>query len=269
MVGQETQRAATEILNLSRFLAILALAPLVAAAPAQAAPTRPAATPPASPLARGKTARPDLRKCEKYGPVKADETERRTKPLVFPAQFSTYVATDRDHVAVSSFSGRTICIDARFLHSIDNVRQFGNGRFFGYGWYGYEVNGYQLVDRAGNGALLDTGAMPVFSPSGSRLGAVEWSEAGFGMLNAVLVADVLPGEVSEVARIEQLPQYFADWRFDRWQGEECFEISAMKYDDAWAQDGSFNANAPRQKYKVFRSVKGWRLSPAPKGCART
>ena len=147
----------------------------------------------------------------------------------------------------------------------DDFRQFGAGRFIGYSWFGYEANGFQLFDRAGKGTDIDTGAAPVFSPSGQRFGSVEWSESGFGALNAVLVMQVLPGSLKELARFEQLPEGMADWRLDRWQGEDCFEVSVVAPGD-YPESGEITAQTRRQRFAVSQGAKGWTIDPAPKGC---
>jgi hypothetical protein len=129
----------------------------------------------------------------------------RGRPLAIPAKYAAYVAADRDHVAVATLTGATLCVDARYQESAQDFRDFADGRFFGYAWFGYEANGFQLFDRAGKGTAIDTGAEPVFSPAGKRFGSVEWSESGFGALNAVLVMQVLPDGLKELRASSNCP----------------------------------------------------------------
>jgi hypothetical protein len=89
--------------------------------------------------------------------------------------------------------------------------------------------------------------------SGKRFASAEWSPSGFGALNAVLVMDVLPDTIREAARFEQLPELSANWRIERWRGEDCFELSA-EIDEA------------RQRFTMRRGPGGWAFAPAPQGC---
>lgn len=234
--------------------ALLALAGCGKAAERNAAPP-PSATaiPQAAPTAPpAPAAGPDLAQCERLAPAEAEGMER-TGPLPIPAKFAAFAAADRDHVAVTTLAGATLCADARYHDTAQDFRTFGDGRFFGYGWFGYEANGFQLFDRAGTGTAIDTGAAPVFSPAGKRFGSVEWSASGFGALNAVLVMEVLPGGLKELARFEQLPELSGDWRIERWRGEDCFELTA-------------EIEQGRQRFTMRKGPGGWAFAPSPRGC---
>ncbi len=219
-----------------------------ASAPSSASPA-PALRPMGSPAG---AARPDLAKCERLDPAER-EAGGREAPLPIPPQFAAFAAADMDHVAVSTQAGATICADARYQDSALDFRTYQDGRFLGYAWYGYEANGFQLFDRAGEGKVIDTGAAPVFSPSGKRFGSVEWSASGFGALNAVLVMEVLPGGLKELTRFEQLPELSGDWHIERWRGEDCFELTA-------------EIEAKPSPFMMRRTANGWALSAAPQGC---
>lgn len=249
--------------------ALLALAGCGGGGDKGAAPESPAASAAPSPTASPTPvalAKPDLAKCPRYDPAERAEMERpRGRPLAIPAKYAAYVAADRDHVAVATLTGATLCVDARYQESAQDFRDFADGRFFGYAWFGYEANGFQLFDRAGKGTAIDTGAEPVFSPAGKRFGSVEWSESGFGALNAVLVMQVLPDGLKELARFEQLPERTSDWRLDRWRGEDCFEVSAVAPED-YPESGEITAKTPRQRFAVARGAGGWKMTPSTKGC---
>ena len=232
---------------------LLALAGCEEAAKQDAAPTpSPAATIQPAPAVPVKLAKPDLAKCERLDPVDTEGMERKG-PLPIPARFTAFAATDMDHVAVTTLAGATLCADARYHDSAQDFATYQDGRFIGYAWFGYEANGFQLFDRAGQGLAIDTGAAPVFAPSGKRFASVEWSPSGFGALNAVLVMDVLPGGLKELARFEQLPELSGNWRIERWRGEDCFELSA-EIDEA------------RQRFIMRKGASSWTFAPAPQGC---
>ena len=233
--------------------ALLSLTACGEAEKQEAAPTpstAPAAQPaPAAPVI---PAKPDLAKCERLDPIDSEGLERKG-PLAIPARYAAFAAANRDHVAVATLGGATLCADARYHDSAQDFASYQDNRFFGYAWFGYEANGFQLFDRAGKGLAIDTGAAPGFSPSGKRLASVEWSPSGFGSLNAVLVMDVLPGSLKELVRYEQLPELSGNWRIEHWRGEDCFELSA-EIDEA------------RQRFTMRKDASGWAFVPAPQGC---
>ncbi|HOA49834.1 MAG TPA: hypothetical protein PKJ55_10360 [Novosphingobium sp.] len=236
---------------LAALLALAGCGPSGEQQPQAPAPETPAAAQPA-PLAIKVAAKPDLAKCAPLAPIESEGMERKG-PLAVPARFEPFAAADMDHVAVTTLGGAMLCADARYHDSAQDFSTFAGERFFGYAWFGYEANGFQLFDRAGKGTALDTGAAPVFSPSGKRFASAEWSPSGFGALNAVLVMDVLPDTIREAARFEQLPELSANWRIERWRGEDCFELSA-EIDEA------------RQRFTMRRGPGGWAFAPAPQGC---
>lgn len=230
---------------------------LASSAPAGARLTRAA---PVSASAKG----PKLKRCPTFTREPDDVNRERTAPLAFPSIPAVVVATDRDHVAVATLDGSTQCIDSRWQEKVENATLSHDGRFFGYDWVGYEAYGYRMVDRTGGGVIYETGNKPVFSPGGRRMAAVEWTESGFGGLNAVLVLDVLPVGLKELARIEQLPEGLGEWRFNRWAGEDCFELSGIRFEDS--SDGEVKSSTPRQRYVVRRRSDGWTIAVAPRGC---
>lgn len=183
--------------------------------------------------------RADLARCERYKIEEGEMERQRTKPLAFPAAFKDIVATDRDHVAVATLDGGTVCIDARWQDSIHHTALSKDGRLLGYGWDGYEAFGYQLIDRAGKGQVIETGTAPLSSPSGRRLASIDWSESGFGGLNGFGVWEVQPGTVKRLALIsDNLPP--GDWRLLEWSGENCVGLTLLPIDAVPNEDGSLS-----------------------------
>lgn len=230
------------------------------AAAATAASSVAASSPKAAPAVR-----PDLARCEKFKPDSGEDLRQREKPLSFPPSMAEIVATDRDRIAVATLGGTTLCIDVRWQDSIEDATLSKDGRFLAWGWDGYESYGYELIDRSGAGQEIDTGGKPVRSPSGKLLASVEWSESAFGSLNGVLVLQVLPQGLKELARIEDLPGEMADWRLDAWHGEDCFAVSAVRWAD-FAEDGEATPETPRQHFAVARKGDRWSVAPAAHGC---
>lgn len=207
-------------------------------------------------------AAPSLKSCGTYQPEEGDPELERTGPLRVPAALRRVMAANRDFVAVRTLTGATFCLFAREWEVIEPAVLSSDGRYLGFAWHGNEAGGYIFIDRVGKGAKFDTGARPIPSPNQRRLAALEWSESGFGSLNGVLVLDVLPGSLREAARIGEMPAGLGDWRFDRWRGNACIDISALPFAVMTNRDGSAPIGTPRVKYSVRPKGATWALFKA-------
>jgi hypothetical protein len=182
---------------------------------------------------------PDLKQCGTYKLQEGDQELERKAALPVPVGWHKVMATNRDFMAVTTIAGKTLCLFTREWENIDPATITNDSRYVGFAWSGYEAGGYILIDRAGKGGVFETGARPLWSRSGRRLGSVEWSESGFGSLNGILVLGVdvssmhLLGEgaetLRELARITDLPEGLTDWRNEGWRGDWCLEASAFPY----------------------------------------
>lgn len=201
---------------------------------------------------------PDLAACPTRQLLEEGLRER-TRPIAVPAALREVMRADMDNFAFSTLGGATVCVDASWMEAIREPRLSADKRFVSFGWDGYEAFGHAIVDRAGAGQEIDTGVAPVRSPSGKRMAALDYSESGYGALNAFAVWDIMPDRLVEVARIDTLPEMY-DWRLDRWRGEACLELSAISWDE-FAGHGD-QGEAPRQTF-VARPVSGtWQVLPA-------
>lgn len=205
---------------------------------------------------------PSLKQCGTYKPQEGDPELERKGALRVPATLRRVIAANRDFVAVRTLTGATFCLFAREWEVIKPAVLSPDGRYLGFAWHGNEAGGYIFVDRAGKGAKFDTGARPVPSPNQRRLAALEWSESGFGSLNGVLVLDVLPGSLREAARIGEMPEGLGDWRFDRWRGNACIDVSALPFTTMTNRDGSAPSGTPRMRYSVRPQGATWALFKA-------
>lgn len=210
-------------------------------------------------------AAPDLSACPE--PEMRDAAMlQRTKPLPVPRAVAGLVRADFGRYAVSTLAGGTVCVDTRDMEDTHEDHALSaDKRFLSFGWEGYETGGYVVVDRSGAGQVVETGAEPLFSPSGQRLAAVEWSESGFGTLNAFAVWDVEAEGLKEVAKIEDLPS-MATWKIDRWAGDSCVELSAVDPSDVPSDPREIDS-APRTRFAARLVSGGWKLRPSPIGCA--
>lgn len=198
------------------------------------------------------SASPSLAACP---PVKqAERWERERKvPLPVPAAFRALIKADVTRYAVATLGGGTKCLDVSFIESVERMALSPDGRFLSFGWIGYEAYGHLVVDRSGKGQAIDTGVAPTFSPSRARLASVEYSESGFGSLNAFAVWRVEPTGLREIGRVEDLPS-MSDWRVDRWAGEDCVVLSALPLDADRA------SRAPRTRYAARTGARGWSVA---------
>jgi hypothetical protein len=227
--------------------------PQVTAAPTDAA-TELAMAEPSATAAR----EPDLATCPK---ALANEERLRAKPLAIPTAFGTSAKADLDHLAVTTESGNTVCVDTSWIEEIAAPKASGDNRFLSFGWHGYESFGHVIIDRSGKGQVIDTGETPRASPSGRRFAAVDLGEAGFGALNAFGVWDVRQVGLRQIANVsEGLPS--GDWRIAGWQGEDCVRLALLP-SDRFPEDVADLDKAPRDPW--FASEKNaWK--PTPGSC---
>lgn len=199
---------------------------------------------------------PDLARCDKYEPIPGDERQR-TVPLAVPAALKPIMASDMDHLAVLTLSGATLCLDARWMDAITPPALGEGDRLLAFGWTGYEAYGFQLVDRHGSGQAIETGEPPARSPSGQRFASIDASESGYGGLNAFAVWQIGPDKVRELAKVVDIPPAFFDWKIDRWVGETCLELSAIRFEDL--PQGNDWSKAPRPRFVAEAPREHWQL----------
>lgn len=204
---------------------------------------------------------PNLAACRNIKPVEGTEIER-SGPIPVPAAWSGIVRSDRTHFAVSTMGGRTLCIDTSWMEGIADPEVSLDGRFVQFDWFGYESGGHIVADRSGRGVEFDTGDKPVPSPSGARMAAVQYSEAGFGSLEGFGVWDIAATPMTELARIV-VPEGLTEWRMERWHGNACVQISAIRFEEL-PSDQSELPVARRQPWVAIETGGTWRIAPAGK-----
>lgn len=200
-------------------------------------------------------------------PLKPQDTSERMRkgPLPMPKSLAGVVRSEMDRLIVTTLAGTAVCIDSREMESTDDPTLSPDKRFLSFAWEGYEAYGHMLIDRSGKGQAEETGAKPVFSPSGRRLAAVETSESGFGALDGLNVWQVNAEGLMRISRQEDI-SFAAVWKIDRWVGEDCIELSAVDPDKA-DPDPREIESSPRTRYAARSAAGTWKLAKAPKGCA--
>jgi hypothetical protein len=207
---------------------------------------------------------PELASCKSLEPLEPGD-RIPTTPLAFPRHLAGIVATDPDRIAVATLGGRTWCSDARWIEDIGNVVLSPDQRFLTFDWSGNEAFGHVIIDRSGAGGEIDTGVPPLPSPSGGRIAALDYSDSSYGALNAFAVWEVGPAKLTELVKIEELPQGF-DWKIDTWLSDDCLALSMIAWDDL-PDDNANYAKAPRQRYVASPLAGPWKLRPvAEAGC---
>lgn len=232
MVGQETIRIA-------RVLGFAAACGITSGVSAQDAKTAPNA--------------------EQHCPAKPaqDESLRsREKPLELPGEWKAFAGSAKDWIAVRTQLGSVHCIDTTWQDQADGFEKLSD-RFLGYAWGGYEAWGYMLIDTAHTGTSMDVGAKPIFSPSGYRFAALQVSEAGWGGFEGFAIWRTYEGGIVPEHVDTQL-YGSADWKFDRWEGDDCVHLSAIPYERI--TDWEKLSEYPRDTY-IASSRSGWKLTP--------
>lgn len=191
----------------------------------------------------------------------------RVAPVAIPAGASkmlgSVVRSNETWLGVSSFSGRTHCVDVRLMSAVDNMELMQGGRFVSFDWKGYHPAGYpadghMLVDRTGSGQHVDTGGRPVFSPSGQHVAAAYQSETAFAQLEGFGVWQVTPGGLNRVALLSDLPE-MQGWQVDGWASETCVNLSALPFSRA-------RGAVARERFIARKTGNSWRVSESAGGC---
>lgn len=151
---------------------------------------------------------------------------RKTAPVIPPALRAMVREATANRLLVRGLDGGTIEVDISEMLPAD-FEAFGGGRFLGFAFTGYEYFGYLLIDRAARGeaALIETGAVPAFSPDGRHFAAIQLSGSGWGNLEGLGIWDVSPGGVTQRLFLTALPAG-EDWRIDGWRRAGCIALSA-------------------------------------------
>jgi hypothetical protein len=199
---------------------------------------------------------PSLDYCEALPKAQVDLEFKRTA-LRLPQSWSSFAAVSADWLAIKTKAGSTECIDLSWIGEASEYKIY-NDRFAGFRWKGYEAFGYRLIDRVGTGQILELGLPPHFSPEGNMLAALQYSDSGFGGLEGFGVWQIYENGLQPVYRISTLSP-MADWRIDRWEGNNCLHISAIPYErvgDNWE-----NLAAIRRDAFVAGGANGWSIVP--------
>lgn len=189
-------------------------------------------------------AAPDPAKCPapEYA-YNEDEFGPRGDPLVVPASLAAIAATDNINLAVTTLEGGQICKDMSWAYNLSKDAQTSeNGRFVAIGWGAFEAFGTLLFDRAGKGAVVETGNMPSFSPSRRRLAALQFTQSGMGGLENLVIWDITREGLRQIhskpdgTYLDWLQQDYTDFAIESWQGETCLQVFAFSDDDLRAVD---------------------------------
>jgi hypothetical protein len=201
-------------------------------------------------------ARPDLDKCAAAQPLEQGQIGRTTRVPV-PRSLRDVAKANEDALAVVSLEGATICVDTRLMGTVTDLGLSDDGRFLSFKWAGYEADGFIMVDRTGAGQVIDTGMVPVFSPSRQRFASVHQSESAFSDLEGLGVWQIEPIGTRELAAITTIPEML-DWRVDGWSGEDCINLSAVPFSRAPKQGMNY-ADIQRDRFTARAAGNGWRV----------
>ncbi len=205
---------------------------------------------------------PDLATCPASDLADEDYRERAA-PIPVPPELAALVKSDMDHFAISTLSGSTICVDTGWMEAIDGAKSSFDQRFLSFEWSGYEAFGHIVVDRSGQGQVVETGNAPLAPPSGLRFASIDLSESGFGGFNAFGVWQVETLGLRVLAYVQDgLPA--GDWRVTGWSGDACVNISFLPIERQPGDAESFETAARDAWFASEAS--GW--APAPGVCPK-
>lgn len=225
---------------------------LAALAPAHGAEARPSAA-------------PDIALCNAF-PSDPEALGDREGALALPADWASMAMASRGWIAVKTEFDSTYCVDTGWMSDGKGFEGFGT-RFLGFAWEGTEAFGYILIDRAGQGRAIDTGARPVFSPDGSRFAALQRSDANARGFEGFAIWQVHDNALNPYIVNAGPPLHpMHDWRVDRWEGGNCLHISAVAY-ESFGGDWERLPSAPRSRF-VASAAKGWQIG-AGQSCPRS
>lgn len=220
--------------------------PLETALPSPLPDPSPAPTPTPEQLAEG----PSCKQVPRNGRLFPEA------PVPVAPEFASFVGTGDTRMAVSTLSGKTICVDLYGMQRISRMAVTNDGRFLTFSWIGYEADGYKVVDRAGPGTVIETGARPSFSPSRKRFLAAQMSEAAFGGLEGIGVWEVGERTTRRIVTIEDEAPRGAAWRVERWGGEDCAVLSMIPIE---------SLEDKRDRIQLRIKGKEWTLEALPRG----
>lgn len=233
-------RRVTRIIQAAAFLASLAVSPAHA-------------TPPPPPDM------PSPARCPATPPIDSEANERKG-PLQMPPRFAAIIRSSRTNLAVWTLGNANFCYPINNVSEARNFETLADFRFISFDWYGYEEGGHIIIDRTGRGQAVDTGAKPVFSPSGRQMAAVEFSESGFGSLNGFAIWQVNPVGLRRTVMLGNIPS-LVDWRIDGWSGESCVNLSGIP--NSRIPEGNQNySKVARDRYIARPAGATWRLTRA-------
>lgn len=187
-------------------------------------------------------------------------------PVAAPPEAGAVMVSGTKAFMVSTQTGETMCHSLAWISVFESADWLLSDRLLGMEYSGYESFGYLLVDRAGSGRIVDTGARPVFSPDGRLLAALQLSEAGWGGMEGFALWQVEPDGLRELTRqvADETndwvpPAPFAipahDWRIEGWRGKDCLDISAQR----WLTEPPYGDAEGRSSF-FASATNGWRVS---------
>ena len=198
---------------------------------------------------------------------------QRKGPVPVPAALRGFVHSGRTMLSVLNEAGTAAtCVDIQWYETVDRMSAIKGNRMIGFEFTGNEVFGYVAVDRHGKGEEIATGAKPVFSPSGNRMAAAEYTQSGFENFNGVgiwEIGDAGTRSLFEMApgAAQQLPDALG-WWVEGWKGEECLALSMAPTDQpavAEGEDAPPREQLPRKRFQLKQVGATWRLSPVATG----
>lgn len=178
------------------------------------------------------------------------------KPIVIPAKVADIATAGQTRLGVEALNGKPVCLDLDGIAHTSALALTSDRRFVSFSWFGYEEDGYKVIDRAGSGKVIETGGRPMFSSSRNRFAAAQVHSAGAGGLVNIRVWEVGKHGTQRIVNVSNEVQRDSDWRVERWGGENCVLLSMLPPD---VDQG------PRRRVQLRILKKSWALEALPTG----
>lgn len=207
--------------------------------------------------------KPRLKQCPVLQPLGRGDIPR-TEAVAIPRQMRKIAVATPQQLAISTIRGSTLCIDMRLRGEVGPLGLSPDGRFVSFDWAGYEAAGHLIIDRTGIGQQIDAGSAPVFSPSRRRLVTMGQGSAGDAAIDSLDVWQIDQVGLRRVASVPDLPD-LADWRVDRWELEDCVDLSGIPLARVTGRVADI-AGGARDRYMATPYGNGWRVVRTTRGC---
>jgi hypothetical protein len=153
--------------------------------------------------------------------------KNRTAAFTVPPEYKQIAAHEQTDLAIKTLSGKTVCFRTTYLYSTADYSLSEDKRFFSFSYVGDENFGHIVIDRMGDGQIIETGDVPIFNGDKSRMVALQKSESGWGSLEGLGIWDIGP-EATKSIFFTNINYDFNNLRFAKRHVKGCAVIERLE-----------------------------------------